>query len=722
MKKHLLMLTMIALFASCSNDSDDPIVPALNSVTISPTFSSSGTMTKATELSFEEGDKIGLTIIKEDQSTYADNSLMTYTNSVFEGNVAWYEGKETSKMLAYYPYSSAGAPTSFSILADQTTGYGASDLMGAVKDNVQPTNDAVGMIFKHLLSKIVVNVQTDTDIASVVLQNSIPTATVDLENLTTTVDQTDTAADITAQTITSNANYRAIVVPQTSSLTIVVTTAQGKVHTQKLSSATLVGGGQYSISVEITNDQIKVAMTGDIENWTNEGEIDPNSQGTPEIPVKGYNVQVKESGSNEWKSIEVGTATVDKHKEPNQPTSYFAQFDMASEVDVMVTYEKPIGKVNIRPTQKGVEFTRKDEHKNTIYFSLSKPAYLSIEFDDERFGNLQLFADNVFNEELPSPDSEWYFGPGEYPSPNPDGIVWVPGNTIVYIDKDAILNYGFKVKDTENVRIIGRGQFRDTPNHSLIIENSKNVTVDGIMFVDPNGASILMESNSSDITIKNVKSFSDQLWGDGINIRSSSKVEIDNVYLRNSDDCVAIYASRLPYSKGGSNNISVKNAVLWADNAHPINIGTHGDIAAYDVIEEMTFTNIDILEHHERSPAYQGCLAITCGDNNIIRNLLFENIRIENIEEGKLFSLAITYNPDEDNLDAGKSIEDIIIRNVSYTPEYPAQNKVTMSVVKGYNSTRLVKNITIENVIDNGRKINLSDLDTNPYVADIIVK
>ena len=40
--------------------------------------------------------------------------------------------------------------------------------------------------------------------------------------------------------------------------------------------------------------------------------------------------------------------------------------------------------------------------------------------------------------------------------------------------------------------------------------------------------------------------------------------------MRNSDDCIAIYASRQG-SLGDSRNISVRNSVLWADNAHPIN-------------------------------------------------------------------------------------------------------------------------------------------------------
>lgn len=48
--------------------------------------------------------------------------------------------------------------------------------------------------------------------------------------------------------------------------------------------------------------------------------------------------------------------------------------------------------------------------------------------------------------------------------------------------------------------------------------------------------------------------------------------------------------------------------MLWADVAHPINVGGHGDPDSLtgEVIENLTFHNIDILEHDEDDPLYQG--------------------------------------------------------------------------------------------------------------------
>ena len=91
---------------------------------------------------------------------------------------------------------------------------------------------------------------------------------------------------------------------------------------------------------------------------------------------------------------------------------------------------------------------------------------------------------------------------------------------------------------------------------------------------------------------------------------------------------------------GGSGNITVQNAVLWADIAHPINIGGHGDPESPvgEVMENLTFRQIDILEHDEDDVPYQGCMAIDCGDKNLVRNVLFEDIRVESIQEGRLSS------------------------------------------------------------------------------------
>lgn len=272
----LLLATLCLGFAACSNDTDSeyPVNHSSQKIAISPT------VTRATEMNFEEGDKIGLTIIRSDESLYAENALLTFVGDVFTGNTNWYaETNDVSRLVAYYPYNESGAPTSFTVVTDQSgDGYGRSDLMGAVKADVEPSASAVNMTFKHLMTKLIVNVtnESDADVESVAFQGVIPTADVDLKALTVQADNTGTPVEITAQQVTKNVLYRAIVVPQDVAMTLVVKTSDGKTLIQPLAAATLKQGVQYTVNVTVTaDDELRVILSGEIDNWTDEGTIGP---------------------------------------------------------------------------------------------------------------------------------------------------------------------------------------------------------------------------------------------------------------------------------------------------------------------------------------------------------------------------------------------------------------------------------------------------------------
>jgi hypothetical protein len=80
----------------------------------------------------------------------------------------------------------------------------------------------------------------------------------------------------------------------------------------------------------------------------------------------------------------------------------------------------------------------------------------------------------------------------------------------------------------------------------------------------------------------------------------------------------------------------MQNSTLWADVGHPILIGTHGNTPNPEILENLNYINIDILDQKEPQLNYQGCLSINTGDNNLIRNVRFENIRVEDFRQGQL--------------------------------------------------------------------------------------
>ena len=281
MKKSLTFIFAAALLVSCQQEENETLTPANSRITISPVI------TRATEVNFETGDKIGVTIIQNDDFVYAENKQMTFNDGVFAGDLLWYpEGNDKSQIVAYYPYREGNTPTSFSVEADQTTGYAASELMAASNKDVLPTVNTITMNFKHLLTKLVINVtkEVEANITSIALKGSIPTATLDLAALTVTADANVAATNITAQVVEANKTYRALIVPQTVALTLEVATSDGKTLSQKLTSTTLAQGGQYSVNIRVLPDDIEVKLIGDIENWTDEGEIGADN----EIPFEEH--------------------------------------------------------------------------------------------------------------------------------------------------------------------------------------------------------------------------------------------------------------------------------------------------------------------------------------------------------------------------------------------------------------------------------------------------
>jgi polygalacturonase len=203
---------------------------------------------------------------------------------------------------------------------------------------------------------------------------------------------------------------------------------------------------------------------------------------------------------------------------------------------------------------------------------------------------------------------------------------------------------------------------------------------------------------SDSVVIRNVKSISYYGWGDGMNIFASSNVLFDGVFCRNSDDCTTVYATRKDFT-GGCRNIVMQNSTLWADVAHPISIGLHGNTPHPDTIEDLRYVNIDILDHSEKQIDYQGCMAINAGDNNLVRNVRFENIRIEDFRQGQLVNLRIVFNTKYCTA-PGRGIENILFRDISYTGSH-----AEISIIAGYDGERKVKNVRFENLRINGQLI-----------------
>ena len=435
-------------------------------------------------------------------------------------------------------------------------------------------------------------------------------------------------------------------------------------------------------------------------------EAPPNQTITYPAPEGGalntdFTVKVR-TPTHDWQEVAAYLVKVDavigtKHTPLNSSMAYF---DFTGIVDVSITFNRGnIQSARVRPLSFGIA---PKVNGNTITFSLSEPRNLSVELNGDIFHNLQLFANPIETNRPASTDPNViYFGPGIHQLDG--GMLNVPSGKTMYIAGGAVVRGQLVCNNVHDVHILGRGMLYESPRGGVRIVNSTNVVVSGIIVV-PSGNTVLV-GQSQNITLESIKSISCGGNYDGIDIFCSSNVVIEGVFMRNSDDCIAIYGHRRNFY-GNVQNITVRNSTLWADVAHPILVGTHGDTPNPDTLEDLRFSNLDILDHMEPQIDYQGCMSLNAGDGNLIRNVRFENIRVENFRQGQLVNLRVFYNR-KYNTSPGRGIENVYFKNITYNGSH-AEN----SVIAGYDDTRNVKNVVFENLVINGTLI--SDQMTKP--------
>ena len=402
-------------------------------------------------------------------------------------------------------------------------------------------------------------------------------------------------------------------------------------------------------------------------------------------------VKVRPEGKSKWVLVPTYLVKVDEVRETKHHVEHasMATFDFSEKVEIEVTYNKgKIDSARVRPLSYDIPFTIEG---NTLRFSLVKPANLSVEVNGDIFHNLHLFANplDTFKVDKKNPDLI-YFGPGIHRIEGDE--FRIPSGKTVYVAGGAVMMGRMLIENAHDVKLLGRGIIDPSVKMGIRIANSRNVQVEGLV------ATQCATGGSDSVTIRNVKVISYFGWGDGMNVFSSKNVLFDGVFCRNSDDCTTVYGTRLGF-EGPSSNITMQNSTLWADVAHPIFIGIHGNAEKPEILENLNYVNIDILDHKEKQLNYQGCMAINAGDENLIRNVRFENIRIENFRQGQLVNLRIFFN--EKYCKApGRGIENVLFKNISYTG-----NRAEISVIEGYDAQRKVRNIRFENLRINGQII-----------------
>jgi len=437
-----------------------------------------------------------------------------------------------------------------------------------------------------------------------------------------------------------------------------------------------------------------------------------------------FTVRVRTPGGV-WQDLYEYKVKVDLDK-PQEASMVYFNFDGTVELAVQKN-NGVFSKVAVRPDAKGLKPVIKD---GIAYITLHRPENLSIEFDDDRLHNLHVFT-HAIRKDMPAtparlssndiekgetPDLTQkvvFFGPGIH-----SGEFRLRSHTTVYIHGSAILKNPLLLDGVEDVKVISDGLFDGV--EMMTIRNSRNVEIDGPIFINqPHGT--IRCITSQDLVERNIRSIGAGQWSDGLGHFACERVTISDSFIRTSDDCLTFYNHRWDIW-GNTRDVKVSKSTLWADVAHAVMIGIHGNTPTAghpqaEVLERLRFSDIDILDHDEDEPDYEGALGIMAGDDNLVRDVVFEDIRVERIEEGKLFNLKIAYTA-KYNTSPGLGIENVTLRNIKYS----GRGSPSAAMITGHDAARKVKNVILDNVTIGGKKISKPEpgvLEMNEFVEGV---
>lgn len=500
----------------------------------------------------------------------------------------------------------------------------------------------------------------------------------------------------------------------------------------------------------LSDDKLKAKNERLSRQKTHEAYTYPAPQGAP--LMHDYEVYIQPRGSKDWTRIDTYKAKVNSYvtgdEAPRNGTAHkvsdisYGFFDFTGDVYVkVISKNRKFSTARIRPDYRGV--IANIQNDSTVQFLLFQPENVSVELDGDIRHNLLLFTSKPVQSVVDARKEAKkqgrrfvYLAPGLYDNisdiqsmmpkdkevlktnaidvtessaPVSKAIVRVPSNTTIYLTPGAYVKGTFAIEDAHNVSIIGKGVCRpDDGYEGAHVHRSTNILIEGVIL------NTCPVGESSNVTIRDVKSISHPSWGDGLNVFGGCHdILYDRVFCRNSDDCSTVYATRKGF-RGSVSNVTMRNSTLWADLAHPVMIGIHGNatvsehLASHpelgDSITHIRYENIDILGQAENQIDYQGCMAINCGDNNFVSDVVFDNIRIEAIEKGSLVHVKTVRN-EKYCAAAGRMVKDITFRNIRYgTQAHPAQQP-NFSLITGYDSNHPVQNVTFEALKINGERI-----------------
>jgi hypothetical protein len=448
--------------------------------------------------------------------------------------------------------------------------------------------------------------------------------------------------------------------------------------------------------------------------------------------VVSYPAPQGEKASEDYK-VDAGGKPVFVYTAPvlrGGPAS-FAYFDFSGSVTVSVASTRKIGTVKILPASYAIKPTVSG---NSISFTLSKPANLTIELNESTERPLHLFA-NPPEVDRPDPTSKdvIYFGPGMHEvttlRPKSGQTVYLAGGAILRAkippDEKPTQEKNWKgnkvwatlleTGGAKDVKVRGRGvlDMGPLPWHArtaMWFGGSTDILVEGIIILDAPAWVVAMH-NSTNVVIRNVKQICARENSDGIDICNSQDVLVEDCFLRNNDDDVCVKTISPPPAME-SKNIVVRRCVVWNDRAR--GLGITSETRAN--ISNVLFEDCDII-HDFSGGGECAALAILVSDSGTMSDIRFENIRVEDCRNTLVncWIGADMWGHDKTRGHIkGVTFKDIVVTGKTFP----------VMKLNGYDDAHLIEDVRIENLRINGSPIRGAEtakLQTNAYVRGLAI-
>ncbi|WP_404420625.1 glycosyl hydrolase family 28 protein [Nibricoccus sp. IMCC34717] len=383
----------------------------------------------------------------------------------------------------------------------------------------------------------------------------------------------------------------------------------------------------------------------------------------------------------------------------------FVRFESATASRVEITCSGEPRGVIVRPLRLGVKGAVAGR-----VASFELPAGVAIMVDLEGQPSLFVFSD-LPEKEVPKPGTPGllFFEAGRLYDA---GEIRLEKGQQLYLQAGSVVRGSIRATQADGIRIFGRGVLDGTLSHRagefrrlIVIEDSANVSLEDICMIEPTTWMTVLGA-CRDSRISGLRELGDVLSSDGIDLNGCQRITVEDCFLRNGDDCIAIKSLdlsahdktvRLDHTRDVADILVRRCAVISYRGGGGLEIGHELRTPS---VKRIRFEDCDILGIH----GFGAAISIHNGDRAVVSDVIYRNIRIEHYYD-KLIDFRVIqsrYSQDEQR----GVVRDILLRDVAVTvsefnPGY------TPSVIGGWDEGHLVSGVRFENFTMNGVPVTL---------------